>query len=161
MTVTVEAPATMRFAHEPYTEHLIQEMRPLWDAHHKEVPQLGLPLDPDLTLYSQMNKNGVLRIFTARLGTGWETVLVGYQVFGVMRHPHRRYSLEATAELLWLDPEVRKGLVALKFLKWCDAELAKEGVKVIHHQFSVEKDLGPLFKRMGYKLMDVTYARRF
>jgi hypothetical protein len=150
----------MRFALEPYSEKLVQEMRPLWDAHHDEVPQLRLPIDPDLALYSQMAKNGVLRIFTARVGADWESTLVGYQVFGVMRHPHRRYSLEANGDLLYLDPEVRKGMVAMKFLKYCDTELAKEGVKVIHHQFSVEKNLTPLFRRLGYEIMDLTMARK-
>lgn len=145
----------MYFACELYSEKLIQEMRPLWDDHHEEVPQMGLMIDPDLALYSRMAKNGVLRIYTARVAD----MLVGYQVFGVMPHPHRRYSLEANGDLLYLDPEVRKGIVALKFLKWCDAQLAKEGVRVVHHQFSVAKDLTPLFRRLGYTAMDITMAR--
>lgn len=151
---------SMKFALEPYSEKLVQEMRPLWDAHHEEVPQLGLPIDPDLTMYSQMAKNRVLRIYTARVGAGRESMLVGYQVFGVMPHPHRRYSLEANGDLLYLDPEVRKGLVALKFLKWCDAQLTREGVKVVHRQFSIEKNLTPLFRRLGYDIMDISVARK-
>lgn len=153
----------MRFALEPYSEKLVQEMRPIWDQHHTEVPQLGFKPDPDLTMYSQMQKLGVLRIFTVRLGGvagKGMSILAGYQIFFVMKHPHRKYSLEANSDILYLDPEVRKGITGLKFLRWCDREMEKEGVKAIHHQVSLQKDLGALFLRMGYKAMDVTFARR-
>lgn len=157
MNETIEAPTkTMKFAIEPYSAQLIAEMRPLWDAHHEEVPQLGLPLDPDFNIYKNMADNNVLRIFTARIAE----LIVGYQIFFVMRHPHRKYSFEANSDILYLDPEVRKGFVGLKFLRWCDLQLIKEGVKVIHHQVSLQKDLGALFLRMGYQAMDVTFARK-
>lgn len=165
MNAVLEAPSdvSVRFSLEPYSEKLIQEMRPLWDAHHTEIPQLGLDFDPDLTAYRTMQKVGVLRIFTARLGGSSEngmSVLAGYQIFFVMKHPHRKYSLEANSDILYLDPEVRKGLVGLKFLRWCDLELEKEGVRVIHHQVSLQKDLGALFLRMGYEAMDITFAKK-
>lgn len=160
MTAVAEATAkTMRFALEPYSEKLVQEMRPLWDMHHAEIPQLGMKPDPNLTVYSQVAKNGALRIFTARIGAMRESVLAGYQVFFVMLHPHRRYSLEASMDMIWLDPEVRKGLVGVKFIRWGDKQLVKEGVKVIHRQISTEKDFGNILRRGGYRLMDLTYAR--
>lgn len=155
-----ELALSVKFALEPYSEKLVQEMRPLWDAHHEEIPQLGLKLDPDLAMYSMMQKTGVLRIYTARIGAGWESMLVGYQIFFVMKHPHRKYSIEANSDILYLDPELRKGLAGLKFLRWCDKELENEGVKTIHHQVSLQKDLGALFLRMGYQAMDVTYAKK-
>lgn len=156
-------PRPMRFTLEPYSANLIAEMRPLWDAHNTEIPQLGLPVDPDLSVYKKMADGKILRIFTARLGGGHgnaDSLLVGYQVFFVMKHPHRRYSLEASQDILYLDPEVRRGLVGFKFIKFCDKQLESEGVKVIYHQISAENNFGRIFERMGYKLMDLTFSRR-
>lgn len=146
----------MKFALEPYSEKLIQEMRPLWDAHHSEIPQLDMKIDPDLTAYSTMQKVGALRIYTARVGP----MLVGYQIFLVLKHPHRKYSVEANQDMMWLDPEVRMGMAGTKFIRWGDEQLQKEGIAVIHRQISHQKDFGRLLERMDYKLMDLTYARR-
>ena len=158
-TLVREDPLTMRFALEPYSEKLVQEMRPLWDQHNAEIPQLGLAIDPDVSMYSKLSKVLSLRIFTARVGSGWESTLVGYQIFFVMRHPHRKYNLEASQDMIWLDPEVRKGMVGAKFIRWADEQLEKEGVKAIHRQISAQKDFGHLLERRGYRLMDLTYAR--
>lgn len=165
MNATLEAPPaiSMRFAREPFSAQLIAEMLPLWDAHHKEIPQLGFPPDPDLAIYKQMAEKGVLRIFTARLGGAANvagSIVVGYQVFFVMRHPHRRYSVEASQDILYLDPDVRKGLTGVKFIRWCDDQLIKEGVKAIFHQISARNDFGKIFERMGYELMDLSYAKK-
>lgn len=158
-TLVREAPLTMRFALEPYSERLVQEMWPLWDEHNREIPQLGLPIDPDLQVYAQSARSGAMRIYTARVGSGWESTLVGYQVFFVMKHPHRKYNLEASQDMIWLDPEVRKGMVGAKFIRWADGALRDEGIKAIHRQISAQKDFGHLLERSGYVLMDLTYAR--
>lgn len=146
----------MKFGLEPYSEKLIQEMRLMWDEHNYEVKNESRP-DPDLTIYSTAQKNGTLRLFTARVAD----MLVGYQVFFVMRHPHRKYSKEACQDVLYLDPEVRKGMVGIKFIKWCDGHLEREGVKKITHQISARRDISVLFKRLGYELEDMTFSRRF
>lgn len=143
------------FSLEPYSAQLVAELLPLLEAHNKEVPQLGLGIDPDLATYKKMADSGVLRIYTARVAE----ILVGYQIFFVMYHPHRRASFEASQDVLYLDPEVRMGLVGVKFISWCDKQLEKEGVHVIFHQISAENDFGKIFLRMGYRKMDITYGR--
>ena len=165
VTTVPDAPhadAILEFALEPYSAQLIAELRPLWDAHHREIPQLGLPLDPDLKCYKTMADAGALRIFTARL---WnedrdDSVLAGYQVFGVMKHPHRRYSTEALQQLLYLDPDCRKGWTAIRFLRYCWTALEAEGCKVLHQQIDARNDFGKIFERYGFQLTDLTYARK-
>lgn len=146
----------MRFQQEPYSDMLIAEMRPLWSTHDKEIPQLGIKFDPDLKAYRQMYMQNALRIFTARIAE----LLVGYQVYFIGYHPHRRGSLEATQDVLYLDPEVRQGLAGYKFVKWCDRELEKSGVKAIHHPIDAQHDFGPILERMGFRLTDLTYSRK-
>lgn len=163
MTVTLEKPpTTLRFAREDYSDSLLDEMRPLWDAHNDEIPLLNLPLEIDYAAYENMHRRKMLRIYTARLGGdpgSEDTLLVGYQVFMLARHPHRKYSLEAAMQLLYLDPEVRKGFVGIKFMKFCWAQLEAEGVNVIHQQISAQKDFGVILERYGFDLMDITYSK--
>lgn len=151
----------MKFAREPYSEKLVQEMRPLWDEHFREISMnQDIPLDPDLGAYSRMDKSGVLRIFTARVGAGWESTLVGYNVFIVATNPHYKGSLQANQDILFLDPEVRKGLVGYKFLKWCDNELRKEKVQVVYHHIKADHNFGAMLERMGYRQTDLIYSKR-
>ena len=148
----------MRLALEPYSDRLVQEMRPMWHDHAREVGYSPSEVDPSLTIYSQAQKNGNLRIYTARFGAGWESTLVGYQVFFVMRHPHRNCK-EANQDLLYVDPEVRKGFVALKFMRWCDEQLRNEGVTFVYRQIRAKRNFAPVLKRMGYELTDLTFGR--
>lgn len=146
----------MKFQREEYSANLVSDMRPLLIEHNREVPQLGLPIDPDFSIYKTMNESKALRIFTARVAD----LLVGYQVYFVGYHPHRRGSLEATQDVLYLEPEVRQGYVGLKFIKFCDTELCKENIRVIHHPIAAEKDFGKILERMGYTLTDLVYSRK-
>ena len=100
MTATMEK-TDLRFGIEPYSEKLIQEMRPLWDAHYEEISaNHDIPLDPNLTMYSNCDKNGTLRIFTARIGAGWESTLVGYNIFLVGPNPHYQTSRQANQDIV-------------------------------------------------------------
>lgn len=146
----------MRFQREEYTTALMDEMGPLLEDHNRENTQLDVPLDPDFEAYQRIHASGCLRIYTARLSN----ILVGYQVFIVSNHPHRRTSLEATQDSLYLDPEVRQGMAGVKFIKFCDAELEKENVRVIHHPIDAAHNFGRIFERMGYQLMDLTFSRK-
>ena len=153
------ADAVLTFALEPYSDSLLKEMAPLFVAHHRENPQLGLPMDPDFAMYKSMADKNMLRIYTARIGSEDESLLMGYQVFGVMKHPHRRYSTEAIQQLLYLEPDCRKGWTAIRFLRYCWSELEAEGIRVIHQQISARNDFGKIFERYGFILTDLTYAR--
>lgn len=146
----------MKFAREQFTRELCEEMKPLWQRHNAEIPQLGLEVDPDLITYTKLDISKHLRTFTARDGGK----LVGYQIFFLGRHPHRRLSVEATQDVLYLAPESRKGLVGVKFITWCDNQLVKESVSVIHHPISYASDFGAILKRMGYTPEDITYSRK-
>lgn len=147
------------FAREPYSDSLIKEMLPLWQIHHDEIPGYkDIPLDPDLLMYEQVDRAGLLRIFTVRVETSGK--LIGYQVLFVMRHPHSRNSLQATQDIIFLSKEFRKGLNGYKFLKYCSDKLIEDGVQAIFQHISAAHDFGPVLKRMGYELCDLVYARR-
>lgn len=145
----------MRFCVEEFSPALLEEMRPLWRLHHDEIEDTQMPYDPDLAGYQRMAEAGCLRIFSARLGRE----MVGYQVFVIVKDPHRQHLVSASQDILYLMPDYRKGMVAVHFLEWCDQQLIRGGVTKILRQMHYTKDLSRLFERMGYKLSDLTYAR--
>lgn len=145
----------MNFAHEPYSDALIEEMRPLWKRHFEEIAAFqNISLDPDLSIYQRTATAGVLRIYTARMFGS----LCGYQVFFISPHPHSKQSIQAVQDILFLDLDLRVGLTGYRFIKWCVQELKREGVQVIHQHISAKKDFGHLFKRLGFHLEDLVYS---
>lgn len=132
-------------------------MAPLLAKHFHEIAKFKeFPPQPNVEHYTALEKAGILRIFTAREGGK----LIGYSVFNVINHPHFRGATQAHEELLFLDPDQRKGMVGAGMISFCDSQLKDEGVKVIYHSVSKERDFSPILERMGYELSDRIYSRR-
>lgn len=147
----------MKFAREPYSDRLAEEMKPLWEKHYTETRSENYPkLEPDLAVYHEADERRMLRIYTARQNG----CLVGYQVFFISRHPHHRQSIQAEQDILFFTADSRKGLVGYKFIRYCIGELMKEKIDMIHQRISVRNNFGQLFERLGFKLEDLTYSRR-
>lgn len=151
----------MKFSLEPYSDALIEEMLPLWQAHYDEVAHFkDIPLDPNLAVYAGIAANGNLRIFTARQWSESGINLVGYQVFFLNANPHYKTSFQAVQDILFLDESVRKGMTGYRFIKWCDAQLKAGGVQVAIQHVKAKHDFGRILERLGYGLQDLIYTRR-
>jgi len=135
----------MRYSREHATEAFFKEIHKLTEDHHEEVGNAH-DLDPDFNLYLKIEEAGGLRVYTVRQGD----TLKGYAVFFYAIDIHHKTVLRATQDLLYLDPSVR-ALNAMKFIKWCDAQLKEEGVQRVYHYVTVAKDFSKLLQRMGYK----------
>lgn len=148
----------MKFAREPYSAELVAEMMPLWKEHYEELARFkDITLDPNYEVYEKCEAGGILRIFTARQ----KCCLMGYNIFVVDYHPHYKTSKSANQDLIYLSKVMRKGMTGYKFMKWCDAELStKDRVQTIFQHPRLQRNFDPLLKRMGYKLMDMVYAKR-
>lgn len=144
------------FAREPFTAELLDEIRPLAMDHFGEIAAFQ-DIKPaiDDEFYRKAEETGMLRIFTARNGS-----LIGYAVFFVARHPHFKDSVQATQDLIFLTPNARKGWTGAQFLRWCDTELAKEGVDVVYQFASEKRDIGSLLGFLGYRRDQTLYSRR-
>lgn len=142
----------MRYAREPYSVGLVEEMKPLLRKHHAEIAN-GLygEFNPDISFYEAAQH--MLRIFTMR----HEDRLIGYQIYFILGDPHSFGRVQAVQDVLYLEPESRKGLIAYRFMKWCVDQLRGE-VNVIAQRISARNDFGNLFRRMGFVLEDLTYA---
>ena len=147
----------MKFAREPYSQALVEEMKPLWTEHFAEVAKYkDIPLDPNIALYEQMDRLGTLIIFTVRQAER----LAGYQIFMMSAHPHFQKSLQAVQDLLFISKAWRLGLAGLQFVKWCDYELAQAGVQIVYQHINSDRDIGALLHRADYVLHDIVYSKR-
>lgn len=147
----------MIFKRQAYSQKLIDEMMPLWEAHQLETANKFYgPLDPNFEVYAQCEANGLLRIYTARQGGE----LAGYQIFVVSEHPHSKDMVVATQDILYLRPAYRRGLTGFNFMKWCMNELTNDGVHIMHQVVPARLNLGGLFERLGFELEDVNFSKR-
>lgn len=145
------------FAREVFVPSLAEEMVPLFVKHFGEIARFkDIPLKPNLAQYYALENAGCLRVYTAR----HDGCLVGYSVFTLARHPHFADSLQANEELLYLEPNERKGRVGVQFIDFCDSQLAADGAEVIYHSVRTNYDYSELLRRRGYELVDWLYARR-
>lgn len=147
---------SLAFAQEPFTNSLLESMVPLIVNHHREITIHKQTLEPNFAMYDVMQKNGTLRVYTARM----EGELVGYSIFIVHPHQHFKNCLQASEDLLYLSDECRQGLIGYNFIKFCDGMLDKDGVNLIYHKVTTSKDFSPLLDRLGYVPVETVYARR-
>lgn len=135
---------------------ILDEVAPLLMAHFKEVGHhQDIKLNPDLSAYANLEKLGLIRTYTVRQEDG---ELVGYAVYFVKHHIHYRDSLQAIQDVIYVRPGNRG--MGGRFIKWCDEELRKDGVQVVHQHIKAAHNFGPMLERMGYELVDYLYQKR-
>ncbi len=132
------------------------EMLPLFEKHYAEIAHYkDIVLNPDKEIYMTLEQNNLIRAYTAR---DEDKSLIGYAVFFVKANMHYRDSLQASQDVIFIDP-TKRGF-GMKFINWCDNELLKEGVQVVYHHVKKAHDFGKILERLNYKLVDLIYGRR-
>ncbi len=146
----------MSYQREKVTMALCEELAPLLYTHYKEIAHYqDIPLKPAFDQYIASDEAGILRVFTNRDDKG---LLIGYAIYFVRHNIHYSTSLQAVQDVLFIHPE-RRGS-GMRFIKWCDEELKREGVQATYHHVKTKHNFGPMLERMGYRLVDLVYARR-
>lgn len=135
---------------------VIAEIKPLIEKHYLEIAHFqDIPLVPDYQAYMNAEDNGALRVFTVRSEDG---LMIGYAIFFVRLNIHYSTSLQASQDILFVDPDHRG--TGAKFILWCDQQLKDEGVQAVYHHVKEAHNFGPMLERMGYQLVDLIYTRR-
>lgn len=138
-------------------EALFEEIRPLLEAHWEEIAldKAEIKLDPDWDKYAELARNGSLRVITVRdVGE-----LVGYAAFFIVPHMHYRTSLTALSDIFFLRKEYRLGATGLKLFRVAEEELAKLGVQKLYVTHKTHLDVGVIFRRLKYNLIEHTYSK--
>lgn len=133
-----------------------EDISPLLVKHWEEIARFkDVPLDPNWDGYAAAERNGVLRVFTARR----DGALLGYGVF-FRGNLHYRSSVLFTQDIFFVLPQHR-GIVGARLLRYCDEQLQAEGAQAVYHHVKTHLDWGPVLERMGYEKVDTIYGRRF
>ena len=136
---------------------VLDEIKPLLAAHWREITHYpDIALDVDYERFLAAEKRGALRIFTARNNGE----LAGYAIFLVGPSSRSKQSIQALQDVLYLDPEYRRGRIGMHLIKFADDALRAEGVQVSIQHVKAAHDFGPLLARLGYELVDLVYSRR-
>ena len=133
------------------------EIMPLCERHWEEVAlnKDTIPLSPNWDMYQSLDDAKVLHVFTLRD----DKLLVGYFFILVINHLHYQEHLFANSDIIYIDKEYRKGLLALKFMRFAEKEIKDLGVSVMMMSTKIHKPLDKLFLRLGYAPIERIYSK--
>lgn len=146
---------TCTFFWEPLDRLLNDDLKFLAqrDYDEIEVDQKSLLHDPDWDHYRAQNQAGTYRVIAARRNGR----LIGYNAFFIGHHTRHQGVIFAQNDVLYLEPEQRRGMVGVRFLNESERLLKAAGaVKVRYDSMSNVRvgakggTLGDLFGKLGY-----------
>ena len=146
----------VRFEEEKF-EDIIDEMKPLLQEHYKEIAMYKdkISLNPNYELYQAMADAGTLHILAARHGT----VLVGYCVTFVNKHPHYNDHLYAVNDVVYLDPAYRHSAVAPEMIAELERMMLEKGVSVMTFHMKTYQPFETLMDFMGFEKAEYLYSK--
>lgn len=143
---------TVTFSHVRF-EDVYLAFSPMFLMHHTEIIGERHPFDLDVNEYIEHERMGAIKMFAAYR----DGIAVGYAVFILRTHLHARESLEATQDAIYILPTHRG--FGVSFIKYCDAELKKLGVKRVYHAIRPSFDFTNLLLRIGYDVEEVVFSK--
>ena len=139
----------------------------VWDVMAEAVPLLmeqktelaayqDIEFNPDWERYTRAEKEGFLRVYTARE----DERLIGYAVFFVDRNMHYQDSLQAKQDVFYVEQDRRGAAVGSALIQYSEQHLKLEGVQVIHHHAKLHTAFGVLLERSGYVKLETILSKR-
>jgi GNAT superfamily N-acetyltransferase len=149
--------------HEERFSWLRHEGEALFAQHYREASaDLTVPLDPNWAQYEGLEQAGLeVCVVARRKGTP-----IGYANYAVSPNMHYDYTV-AECDVFFLEPEHRTGWLGVKLLSVAEALLKEKGVAEMHARVKLHvqpgrggRDLGVLFRYLGYRPIEVNYRKR-
>ena len=136
-----------------------EECGDLIAAHWVEIAVWpDIPLDPDWSGYENLEKAGMLVIYTVRNETNQ---LVGYAVFFMRKHLHYKGHSWAANDIIWVHPEYRDGKIGTNLVQFWEQDLQARGIHVVHVNVKVAHPaLGLVLRREKYKTVESGLEKR-
>jgi len=128
----------------------------LFVANSKEVEaELGEPVNPDYDGYKRLEKAKALFV----MGAYYDSILVGYSIFGILPMPHYRHVKAAQNFVIYIDKEHR-GLIAKDLIKECEKTAKDYGAKRINWHVKFKKDWSTVLLRKGYEKEEMILTKK-
>lgn len=136
-------------------DDLIDQLRPLVDAHGLEVT--GRSVAVDWGRYRALDQTGTLRLFIAYDAT----MPLGYVCYLVGTSLHHADEVSAYHDALYVRPDRRRAGVGAALLRYSEAALRGEGVVYVHqHVPAGSPRLSVMLVREGYQPLESIYRKR-
>lgn len=136
----------------------IEEAKPLLLEHWEDVgfDKDNAPLNPNYEQYQNLCNANVLHIITVRE----DDKLIGYSSWFVSYNLHYQDKKFAECDIFFLSEPFRKGLVGYNLLKQSTQILRNLGVDYITAKDKKRRDIGVLFRRLGYEAIETVYLKK-
>ena len=130
----------------------------LWQAYWNEIrpDDEDMPLDPDYSVYEELEKNDNLVFVSVRTDGG---ELVGFYVTFIMAHYHHQSTLCAFADVWYLAPAYRKGAIGFKMLRMAEKECKARGVKRMLGSVMLGSGIEVILEANGWKAIEMQYSK--
>ena len=144
------------YAEESFSDVKV-DIRPLLESHWSEsgTHQDKIEVDPDWKAYELAYIHGFLKIYTARKNDS----LIGYCIVNVVPNLHSKNNITASCDLIYVLPEMRKGMIGYKLIQFAEADLKDKGVSVFNISTRVDAPFDSLMQRMKYNLVERSYSK--
>lgn len=139
------------------------------ERHYAELAQFpDIAFEPNLPLYEQSERQGQLRIYTARLTTTAEAekkgpagVMIGYAVFTLQYGLHSHRILQAHGQATYIAPEHRHRGWGIQLMQFAEGHLRMEGVQLVcYHAKPDHDDFKRVMAHLEYPLLELTFGKR-
>lgn len=137
------------------TRSLIEEIDKYISEHQTEVKHED-DVNVDWLSYQVLQKSSAFYFYTARLSGE----LIGYMGYLVTNNLHYRDKICAICDLIYVRPEHRGKMCAIKLMKFAEEELSELGVSEVGQSVKIVHDFSPILIRQGYHLEERYYTKR-
>lgn len=147
----------LKFAVEEFTAELYHEVYPLLVGHWEEIANEKdkISLNLNLEAYLKMNELGFLHCISCRQ----DGKLVGYLVSVLTRNLHHSQIAAAANDVIYIHPNHRKGMLAVRLLKFFEKCMREKNVTVAQMHVTPSRNFGPILERMGYYQSEIIYRK--
>jgi ribosomal protein S18 acetylase RimI-like enzyme len=148
---------TINITRETLTDELIDELMPLLNLHWDKcgLYKSKLHLEVDKDFYVKAEKSGHALLYTVRS----DGILVGYATALLNYQPHHKNDIFAMVDTIYIKPEYRRGMLAIKFMKNLESDLKSRGISVLAYHVGVELDYPELFQWLKYDRSEIVYTK--
>lgn len=143
------------FQKEFLTRPLIAEMGKHIFSHQKDVGE-DETMDVDWLAYRTLQMSDAFYFYTARINGE----LIGYLGYIVAFNLHYKGNKDAICDLIYVNPNHRGKMCAIKLMKFAETELSDLGVNNIGQSVKEIHDFSPMLIRQGYELEERYYTKR-
>jgi len=146
-----------RMGIEKLSPELFSEASILTTAHWDECAcwKDKIKLNVDEEKYLLMEARGGADCYTLRDNGK----LVGYMIILSSTHLHYKDSIFSSVDVLFIHPDYRNGLYAIRFMKYVEKAVKDKGASVMTYHIKTFHDYPAIFERLGFVGVETIYAK--